>query len=164
MIIDLDKIKQLGEKNLDNNYRFRSFLKWKEPSNLDKTVNELFQFYSSRIDCTKCGNCCTLLKPIVSNADIKNLASQTDKTSFEFKEKYIITDEDGDMHFINLPCPFLLNKRCIVYDSRPIDCKSYPHLHKKEIVSRLLGIIDNYSICPIVFNVYEELKIKFHFK
>ena len=65
-----------------------------------------------------------------------------------------------EMIFNQLPCPFLKNKICLNYDHRPKDCKSYPHMHKDEIITRLWGIIDNYSICPIVFNVYEQMKFK----
>lgn len=38
------------------------------------------------------------------------------------------------------------------------NCISYPHLHKKDFTSRLIGVIENCSVCPIVFNVYERLK------
>jgi uncharacterized protein len=164
MIIDLDTIKQLGEQNENVNFRFRSFLKSKDSDRLDRTVYELFQFYSSTIDCTKCGNCCTLLKPIIQDTDIKALASLTNKPTQDFKRDFIVTDDDGDMHFKDLPCPFLQDKKCSGYDSRPDDCRSYPHLQKEDFLSRLFGVIDNYSICPIVFNVYEELKNKFHFR
>ena len=164
MITDLDTIKHLGERNKDTNFRFRSFLKSKDGDRLDRTVKELFQFYSSKIDCTKCGNCCTVLKPIIQNSDIKTLAPIAKKSIQEFERDYLETDEDGDMHFKDLPCPFLIDKKCSVYDSRPEDCRSYPHLHKDDFLSRLFGVIDNYSICPIVFNVYEDLKYKFHFR
>ena len=164
MITDLDTIKHLGERNKDVNYRFRSFLKSKDEDRLDRTVNDLFNFYSSKIDCTKCGNCCTVLKPIIQNADIKTLAPLTNKTAQDFKIDYTVIDEDGDIHFKDLPCPFLLDKKCTVYDSRPEDCRSYPHLHKVDFLSRLFGVIDNYSVCPIVFNVFEDLKYKFHFR
>jgi Fe-S-cluster containining protein len=164
MILDLDTIKRLGEKNHHDNFRFRSFLKSKDFKRLDNTVHALFDFYSSNIDCTKCGNCCAVLKPMIHSKDIKALAQLTDQSSHDFKIGFIEKDEDGDMHFKSLPCPFLLDKKCTVYDSRPDDCKSYPHLHKKEFLSRLFGVIDNYSNCPIVFNVYEELKLKFHFR
>jgi Fe-S-cluster containining protein len=164
MITDLDTINHLGEQNKDVNFRFRSFLKSKDEDRLDRTVKDLFNFYSSKIDCTQCGNCCTVLKPIIQNADIKTLAPLTNKSDQDFKIDYTVTDEDGDMHFKDLPCPFLLDKKCTVYDSRPEDCRSYPHLHKEEFLSRLFGVIDNYSICPIVFNVYEDLKYKFHFR
>ena len=90
MITDLDTIRNLGERNRDVNYRFRSFLKSKDEDRLDRTVKDLFQFYSSRIDCTKCGNCCTLLKPIIENSDIKTLASITNKSIQEFKKDMVI--------------------------------------------------------------------------
>ena len=38
--------------------------------------------------------------------------------------------------------------------------RSFPHLDKEEFVTRLWAVVDNYSICPIVFNVYEILKDK----
>jgi hypothetical protein len=34
-------------------------------------------------------------------------------------------------------------------------------LNKDEFVFRLMGVIGNYEICPIVFNVYEMLKRRF---
>ena len=105
-----------------------------------------------------------LLKPIIKDSDIKRLSALADKSVMEFINDYVTTDEDGDMHFKDLPCQFLADKKCSVYDSRPEDCRSYPHLHKKDFLSRLFGVIDNYSICPIVFNVYEELKLRFHFR
>jgi Fe-S-cluster containining protein len=48
--------------------------------------------------------------------------------------------------------------QCRVYEHRPKACRSYPHLHKKDFVSRLVGVLWNYSICPMVFNVFERLK------
>jgi len=101
---------------------------------------------------------------MIHSKDIKSLTLLTGQTSHDFKIEFTEKDEDGDLHFKLLPCPFLLDKKCSIYDSRPADCKSYPHLHKKDFLSRLFGVIDNYSNCPIVFNVYEELKIKFHFR
>ena len=77
-----------------------------------------------------------------------------------FSATYVETDDDGKKRFNQIPCPFLHCNKCIYYESRPADCTSYPHLHKKEFVFRLIGVINNYSICPIVFNVYEELRYK----
>ncbi|MBW1737720.1 MAG: hypothetical protein JRJ69_09220 [Deltaproteobacteria bacterium] len=47
---------------------------------------------------------------------------------------------------------------CSHYELRPEACRSFPHLHKEEFVSRLMGVIQNYAVCPIIFNVYERLK------
>jgi Fe-S-cluster containining protein len=52
----------------------------------------------------------------------------------------------------------LLENRCTVYEFRPEDCRSFPHLHKDEFVFRLIQAVQNCSICPIVFHVFERLK------
>ena len=164
MILHLEKIKQLGERNQSTNYRFRSFLKGGNSTQIDKVVHELCDYYYSNIDCTKCGNCCMVMKPLILKKDLKSLSLVTNITMDEFKTEYLQIDEDGDMSFNKLPCPFLKNLKCSVYDCRPDDCRSYPHLHKKEFISRLFGVIDSYSVCPIVFNVFEDLKLRLHFR
>ena len=78
----------------------------------------------------------------------------------QFVTRYIDQDKDGVNILNQLPCPFLKDNKCTQYESRPLDCASYPHLHKKDFVFRLIGVVNNYSICPIVFNVYETLKNK----
>ena len=164
MTIDLDLIKRLGEKNRDSNFRFRSLLKGQDSRKIDNIVHQLYQDYSSKIDCTKCGNCCTKLKPLIHKKDILVLAKIMNQSSIAFKSEYIMTDSDNDMFFKHLPCTFLKDNKCTIYDSRPLDCRSFPHLHKKEFISRLFGVIDYYSICPIVFNVFEDLKTKLYYR
>lgn len=78
----------------------------------------------------------------------------------EFSARYVRKDEDGDNIFNSLPCPFLEADKCTRYNSRPADCASFPHLHKEDFVFRLISVVDNCSICPIVLNVYESLKEK----
>ena len=38
------------------------------------------------------------------------------------------------------------------------DCRSFPHLHKRDFVFRLIQAVENCALCPIVFGVYEGLK------
>lgn len=52
----------------------------------------------------------------------------------------------------------------MIYKSRPEDCRSYPHKHKSDFLSRTLGFIDNYEICQIVYNLFEQLKEELGFK
>ena len=164
MITDLETIKKLGKVNENINYRFRSYLKGKDSDRLDSTVHDLFKFYVARIDCTECGNCCAILKPRVQNEDILRICHFLKKSETDFKDGYVETDQDNEMCFKDLPCPFLSDKKCAVYELRPEDCREFPYLYKDEFQSRLLGVIDYYSICPIVFNVYEDLKRIFHFR
>jgi len=164
MITDLEKIKQSGEEREKENFDFRSWLKMQDPKKIDKMVHRLNQIYSSKIDCTACGNCCIVIRPLVSNKDIKRITRYLNLSEDEFEKEYTEIDNEGDRLFKNLPCRFLLNKRCSIYPYRPFECRSYPHLHKKDFTYRLFGVIENYSVCPIVFNVYEDLKLQLGFK
>ncbi|MGD9023271.1 MAG: hypothetical protein PVG52_00425, partial [Desulfobacterales bacterium] len=56
--IDLNIIKELSEKNDEENWNFRSFLKGYDATieEMDAIVHELSQKISSEIDCTICAN------------------------------------------------------------------------------------------------------------
>jgi hypothetical protein len=69
-----------------------------------------------------------------------------------------VREEAGELLFARTPCPLLDGTRCSVYRDRPKDCRAYPHLHKKQMTTRLLGVLENARVCPIVFNVLERLK------
>jgi putative addiction module killer protein len=95
------------------------------------------------------------MQPILKKKDIDKLSVSLNITPDKFKAKYVNKDGNGKSIINQLPCPFLKDNKCTQYDSRPVDCASYPHLHKKDFVFRLIGVVNNYEICPIVFNVYE---------
>jgi Fe-S-cluster containining protein len=161
LITDLNKIKKLSEQNDRKNWNFRAFLKGYDTSieEMDSIVHELYQRISSAIDCTKCANCCKTVQPILDRKDIKKCCEGHGIPVSQFKKKYLkpAKEEKGSV-FKEKPCPFLENNLCSIYSHRPKDCISFPHLHKKEFVFRLWGVVENCSICPIVFNVYEQLK------
>jgi len=124
-------------------------------------VHELYKEVSAAIDCTQCGNCCRVSKPILKQADVRRLAKELTISLKQFKSQYLTeTTDDGERGFAFRlkPCPFLRGNECAYYAFRPDVCKSFPHLYKKDFVFRLMGVIENYAICPIVFNVYERLK------
>ena len=158
METDLIKIENLAKEREVENWSFRTFLKGYYIKNLDKIVHKLFKQVSEQIDCTACGNCCKTIQPSLKKKDIDNLSKSLNITPDQFITKYVDKDEDGDNILNQIPCPFLNDNKCTQYDARPADCSSYPHLHKKDFVFRLIGVINNYSICPIVFNVYDALK------
>lgn len=158
LITDLEKIKNLGQKNEDENFEFRSILKTKDYNKIDTIVHRLYKTISEKIDCTKCGNCCKEQCLTITKNEIKRLSEHLKISISEFEKQFIKIDEDGDKIFAHNPCKFLKNNQCDIYELRPETCKSYPHLHKKEFITRLFGVINNYSICPIVYNVYEVLK------
>ena len=164
MIKDPERIKLIALRCEDENWDFRSWLKMQDTEKVDEIVHRLNRKYSDAIDCTACANCCIELKTLVTGKDVSRLARSLKISEAELRKEYIETNSEGDMILKDLPCRFLQNKKCTVYPDRPDECRSYPHLHKKEFTHRLYGIIDNYSVCPIVFNVYEELKGRMGYK
>jgi Fe-S-cluster containining protein len=160
METNLKEIERTAKLKQGENWEFRAFLKGYDIpiEELDTIVHELVEYVSSEIDCTKCGNCCKKVSPLLKQNDIDKLSGNFGISIDEFKKQFLKKTDEGDYNFKMLPCPFLENNICSQYKYRPEDCKSYPHLHKKDFVFRLIGLINNYSICPIVFNVYELLK------
>ncbi len=162
MITDLKEIARIAESKDDENWKFRTFLKnyHIKIEELDSIVHELYNQITEKIDCTKCANCCKQIKPVLSLNDIDRLSKSIGLPVQQFKKQFLKKDEDGDYTFNESTCPFLKRNLCSQYDFRPNACRSFPHLHKQKFVFRLIQVINNYSICPIVFNVYELLKIQ----
>ena len=161
METDINKIRKLSKEKEDENWRFRSFLKGCDipEEKIDSRVQELYLNVSSEIDCRTCANCCREVQPVLDNKDINRFSKCLGISVAQFKDQYLVKDEEpGKFVFNRKPCPFQKDNLCSHYDCCPIDCRSYPHLHKCDFISRLINVVGNCSICPIVFNVYEILK------
>jgi uncharacterized protein len=147
-----------------DNWAFRCFLKSSNLSlaRIDSTVHRLYREVSSSIECTSCANCCRVSRPLLTKTDVKRLSRELGLSISAFKARYLRTDkeEEGET-FNSFPCPFLKDNLCIVYENRPTDCRSFPHLHKREFIFGVNQAFSNCQFCPIVFNVYEGLKREF---
>ncbi|MBI3601005.1 MAG: hypothetical protein HY097_10260 [Nitrospinae bacterium] len=73
--LDLDKIEKLGRLREAENFRFRSFLKGRDPDKIDKIVHRLNHEISNQIDCVSWGNCCRKLKTRITQPDITRLSN-----------------------------------------------------------------------------------------
>lgn len=163
--LDLEKIARLGEQNEEENFGFRIFLKSQDTSKVDKIVYQLNKEITSQIDCQKCGNCCKSLKPCIKESDIKKFAQTMNVSPADFLSRFVEKDTSMESKHLNAsPCIFLKNKTCTIYDDRPDDCRSFPHTQKPGFISRTLSMIHNYGICPIVFNLFEELKFELKYR
>jgi Fe-S-cluster containining protein len=167
IVTDLNYIRKMAGRRDRENVRFRTFLKGHDLGwdGIDEIVHEIYEEVVAQIDCTQCANCCIELNTVVDEDDINRLARGLKMSAAEFKEQFVILDRDMPYKWLinGLPCPFLKDKRCTLYEYRPEECRSYPNLHKEDFVSRLFSVIDNYAFCPIVFNVYEQLKSELQF-
>ena len=162
IVTDLDYIKEKALEVEEENWEFRAFLKQLDMASkeIDAIVQEIADKVTSQIDCTQCANCCKRIRPVLDKDDVSKFALGLKREVSELQERFLKQDTDNSKHYIfkKLPCPFLANQKCSNYACRPKDCRSYPHLHKKGFTFRLWGVVENYRVCPIVFNVYEQLK------
>ncbi|MFN2111080.1 MAG: YkgJ family cysteine cluster protein [Anaerolineae bacterium] len=156
---DLDRIKQLAEIREDENWEFRSYLKASSLSSkrLDAIVHELYAQVAAAIDCRTCANCCRAITPTPTAEEIETLAAVLQMTAEQFRTQYLYQNNDKAGRLLR-PCPLLKGNECSVYPHRPRECAAYPYLQRNDFRTRLFGVLDNYAICPIVFNVYEQLK------
>lgn len=77
----------------------------------------------------------------------------------EFKTKYIVFDEDGDMVMNETPCPFLGQKNeCKIYEIRPKACRKYPHTDHDEFSKHYDLHLANVNYCPAVFHILERMQ------
>ena len=154
---DLSKIKHLASIREDENFRFRTFLKDKNSGTIDHIVHRLHDELTRRIDCTLCGNCCRKLKPELYPEDIAVLAQLENITPENYQDCYCEKINFGEIFLKTVPCRYLEEKKCRIYENRPEECRLFPYTGKEDFVSRLWSMIDLYEICPIVFNLMEEL-------
>ncbi len=160
--IDSKRVEKLATQKEDENWKFRGYLKgWCDlPSKeIDARFTYYYEMVSKEIDCTKCANCCIKMQPLLSSKDIDAMAAHLGLSYSAFCDSYIIEDDEEDGFVFNtIPCPLLKDNLCTVYSSRPQECRSYPHLDKKDRIFSMTTVFENCSVCPIVYNVYELLK------
>ena len=168
MITDLVQIKMLGEKKLDENLRFRRFMKSHDHS--DRILRRTAQGIEDQIDCTVCGNCCRTSTTELAGRDIEHLARHLRISPEQFLARYTTIDPEDHARILkfteDVGCVFLEGNLCSVYEVRPGTCQRYPHLVRGNgsIASRMWSMVDRASICPIVYNCLEAFKEELRFR
>ncbi|EMB66928.1 YkgJ family cysteine cluster protein [Streptococcus mutans] len=157
--IDIGKYHQLALQKQKEHRKFLATLKKKAPKNLDKIVQEVHTEVFREIDCTKCANCCKILGPLFTEADISRIAKHFRIRLPVFEDMYLRVDEDNDKVFKSMPCPFLgEDNLCSIYDIRPKACREFPHTDRKKIYQINHLTIQNTLICPAVYLFVEKLQ------
>ncbi len=159
-----DFIARLAEEREQENDSFREFLKYEDGDTIDQLVYDLNEKVSASVDCTQCGACCRSLMINVTPFDAERISERLEISSAAFKDQYLEESAYGQMIVNKIPCYFLADNKCTVYEHRFTECREFPHLHKKNFKGRLFGTLVHYAMCPIIFNVVEELKTVTGFK
>jgi len=166
MVTDLVQIRRLGEKQREENMRFRAWLK--RHHFVERRLSAIAQQMEEQIDCTQCANCCRLATTQVQDRDIERLARYLGLSPKEVKQKYTVesAEEGRILRRTESGCIFLEGNLCSVYDARPRTCQLFPHLVKGagSLLSRMWQMPDRAVYCPIVFNTLEQFKAETGFK
>ena len=153
------ELKELTDKKWPETALFIKKLKKKKLKKLDAVVHELHDEAFSEFDCLHCANCCKTIGPRLVEKDIDRLAKHFKIKPAAFIEQCIKTDDDGDFVFNSHPCPFFFfYNYCMVYESRPKACHDYPHTDRNHFHKILDLSHKNCETCPVVFEIFEELK------
>ncbi len=157
---DLQVLEQQQNKKQEENYYFKLYIDQQETEKIDALVVRLDAAISPRIDCTQCGNCCKSLMINVTEPEVVDLAALFNMSLDACKKKYVETSLQNNMIISSIPCHFLSDNRCSIYERRFNECREFPGLHRPGFSNRLFAIIMHYGRCPIVYNVIECLKIE----
>jgi len=157
---NLTTILALAAERENENDDFRSFLKKQDSKKIDQLVHVINADITPKIDCTECGNCCKTLMINITSEESERLATHLKMTVPDLKSKYIEESLQGKMITNTIPCHFLGGTKCTIYEERFTECRDFPHLHKDNFTDRLFGTLMYYAMCPIIFNVVEELKMQ----
>lgn len=158
--MQLNELKKLAQKAAPQSQSFFKKNK-KKLEKMDSIVLDLHQRIMSKTNCLLCANCCKTLGPMLHNKDIENIAKALQLKPKQVVEKYLKTDEDGDLVFNTMPCPFLMpDNYCSIYNNRPKACREYPHTDRSKFYQIFELSIKNTYTCPVAYEVIEELKKK----
>ncbi len=94
----------------------------------------------------------------IDEQEADNLAAHLGQTRAEFDQTYIEKGESGRMVINAIPCHFLKDNACTVYEHRFAGCKEFPAFHVPDFNKRLFTTYMHYDRCPIIYNVMENLK------
>jgi Fe-S-cluster containining protein len=160
--LDLSYIKAQAKKNEPENHAFAKFLRQFPSSVLDALVASLCDDIEPKIDCKACANCCKNLYAAAFEHELPALAQVKSVSVETFKEQFVKPYKDA-YYFTTKPCPMLHENLCSAYDVRPVCCRTFPNLKGEHFKYRFHMVMEKYSICPIVFNVVERLKVALSF-
>lgn len=166
-MIKPNQVRFRSGKKENENLAFRTFLKiHADEKELDEQFkmlhNELFQTY----DCSRCRNCCKYYAGSIPREDLEKDAEKLEMSVVDFKEKYLKPEPDAEGRYqtLHMPCDFMNETgACILEECRPDSCKKFPYTDQPERLQSMYSVLDVASVCPVAFEILEELKEEYDF-
>jgi uncharacterized protein len=155
--VDYKSLALLAAKSEPDWKRFSAKNK-KRLEGMDLQIHALHDKISAKTDCLQCANCCRSLGPRITDKDVERMAKALRMKASDVISKYLRIDEDNDMVFQSMPCPFLgADNYCSIYENRPKACREYPHTDRKRFYQIFNLSIKNAYTCPIVYEVLQTI-------
>jgi Fe-S-cluster containining protein len=142
--LNLKNISETAMQKQQENNSFASYLKVQDSEKIDAIMHKLDKEITPKIDCLDCGNCCNNMRPIANDEVLKQFVEPENIEEYKYLREFACKNLDGNA--------------CTVYENRPLECREFPYLHRDKFVTRTHELLQNYEICPIIFNVLERLK------
>lgn len=95
---------------------------------------------------------------LINDEEADRLSEHLGQQRADFDERYLEKGSNGLMIMNRMPCHFLSENKCTIYEYRFEGCKEFPALHLPHFKRRLFTTFMHYERCPIIFNVVERLK------
>jgi Fe-S-cluster containining protein len=158
IITSLPEIEQLAIERAVENDRFAEHIRSLDSQETDTLAHSLNQTIEPQIDCTSCGNCCRSLMINVTESEANALSTHLHQNRTDFDAQYLEKGGNGMMIMNTIPCHFLLDDRCTVYEHRFSGCREFPAMHLPGFRQRIFTTLMHYGRCPIIFNLVEAMK------
>ena len=133
-----------------------------KPSYGRRLMKEAEQVAWACIDCKSCGNCCLTMTPTWKKSEVQKLAKHLNMSYQEFFNKWLMIDEEtGDICNNSTPCQFFNQEKglCGVYELRPHDCATFPHLYRSDFYDQTELYASNLHRCPATLVAMEHLEM-----
>ena len=149
-MLDIECIRRISKEKRIENKAFVAYLNDGDSDKVDNIVHRLYEKVASQIDCVMCGNCCRNIRPPVKDEVLQLYLTKEDLSKYKYAWGFTCKNLDGN--------------KCKIYTDRYDECRLFPYLDQNNFISRMPGVLQNYEICPIVFNVVEQLKVELNWK
>ncbi|HET9058190.1 MAG TPA: YkgJ family cysteine cluster protein [Chitinophagaceae bacterium] len=154
--------KKKTKKYLNSYRRFLTRIGKNSIRGLDKLAIQADKEVWKETNCLDCANCCKVMTPTYTKADIERISRHFKMSANEFKKKWLRKDRSGDWMNKQTPCQFLNAKTnmCTIYEIRPVDCSGFPHHTKKHFKEWVHVYKQNVEYCPATFKLVQKMKEK----
>ena len=168
-MISPEKVAYYAKKNEKKNVRFRTWLKTHaDPAELDSHCQRLHRTLFSGYDCSRCRNCCKQYHGLIPAQDIERDAAFLSLTEEEFRARFLAKERVSGEDAYNTksePCDFLQKDGiCLLNGFKPESCKKFPYTDQPDRISSLFSFLSVISVCPVAYEIWEQLKMEYGFR